>query len=257
MNLSFNSRHKPNLVSVSPVRPESKTIATPIVHEPSIKNDKITQDLKDLSESIETKRLELNKLYKDLSGNVSSKTITKFENFSNILPKSPPSSTPKETSSNNILKHVHFELKNTNNISNSNQPQKFNSTFTVKLNQEKSPNKPLVSIGNRQDRSDRSKSPKKSSKPIQPVSTIHPTSKPSQIATKTTKLATSNLTLQQKRQIQLEAKNKLSKQLEVIRVKVIKRKFAYIWLRSIFGAQLPSRAKYLNKITQYIDRLEN
>jgi hypothetical protein len=251
MNLSFNSKHKPNLVSTSPVRPESKANAAHSLLESS--SSKITQGLKELSESLETKRLELNQLYKDLSDNVPSKTITKLDNLSHILPQSPPSSTPKETTSNNILKYVQFEFKNTNTISNVNQPQKFNSTFTVKLNQEKSPNKPLVSIGNRQDRS---KSPKKPIKSTQPVLSINPTSKPFQISTKT-KSQPTNLTLQQKRQLQLEAKNKLNKQLEILRVKVIKRKFAYIWLRKFFystrssqsinvkrNLPLPSQAKY-------------
>jgi hypothetical protein len=167
-----------------------------------------------------------------------------LQKLSSIGLQSPPSSTPKETTSNNILKHVHFEFKNTNNSINNNLPHQFNSTFTVKINQQKSPNKPLVSIGNRQDRS---KSPKKSIKPIQPISSLHPTSKPTQIAAKTTKSPTTNLTLQQKRHLQLEAKNKLDKQLEILRAKVIKRKFAYIWLRKYCGNSiLPSRAKYLN-----------
>lgn len=241
MNLSFNSKHKPYFVSVSPVRPESKSNADTAHLETYNKNDnKMSQELKELSESVETKRLELNKLYKDASDDNSFKTVSKLQKLSSIGLQSPPSSTPKETTSNNILKHVHFEFKNTNNTINNNLPQQFNSTFTVKINQPKSP---LVSIGNRQDRS---KSPKKSIKPIQPISSLHPTSKPTQIAAKTTKSPTTNLTLQQKRQLQLEAKNKLNKQLEILRVKVIKRKFAYIWLRKYCGSSiLPSRAKYL------------
>ena len=221
MNLSFNSKLKPNVASVSPTRPES-TKSTALSSEQIL-----TENLKELSNSIEKKREELNKLYNDLTKAdhpPTDETIT--------IPTKPPQ---QQMTNTNILKQVHFEMKDLlSNGANNSQAQKMNSTFTVKLNATVgATSKPLASIGNRQDRS---KSPKK---PVKSPQALYPSVKPVLIAAKSR-----NLTLQQKRQLQLEATQKLQSELAIIREKVIRRKFAYIWLRKNRRVQLlPSQAE--------------
>lgn len=83
------------------------------------------------------------------------------------------------------------------------------------------------------------------------------------IASKTSKSPTTNrpkvLSYQQRKALMLEAKEKLEKDLALIRQKIILRKFAHIWLRKHFYSTnslnqrrnllLPSQLKYVNSST--------
>lgn len=80
------------------------------------------------------------------------------------------------------------------------------------------------------------------------------------IASRTSKSPTTNrpkvLSYQQRKALMLEAKEKLEKDLALIRQKIILRKFAHIWLRKHFYSTnslnqrrnllLPSQLKYVN-----------
>lgn len=83
------------------------------------------------------------------------------------------------------------------------------------------------------------------------------------IASRTSKSPTTNrpkvLSYQQRKALMLEAKEKLEKDLALIRQKIILRKFAHIWLRKHFYSTnslnqrrnllLPSQLKYVNSST--------
>ena len=231
------NRPKPS-TSVSPVRPSTKQstqTSTIEINKPAVNvnhqeiND-INEHLNKLNASLQAKRQLLNQLYENVSTE-NSKPENKNESKLNT----------------NILKQVHFESID---FGDNSKVKQFNSTFTVKINEtsSKQPSKPLSSIGNR----NRSKSPAAANKPSSKTSPLPSTtqtrinnspvtSKQVALANKTSKtspVARPNLTLQQKRQIQLAATAKLAKDLEALKFKVLERKFGYIWLRKFCFSKL-------------------
>ena len=237
------NRPKPS-TSVSPVRPATKQspqTSTIEINKPAVNvnhqemND-INEHLNKLNASLQAKRQLLNQLYENVS-------------TENSKPEN-----KNESKLDNILKQVHFESID---FGDNSKVKQFNSTFTVKINTNKTsandttskqPSKPLSSIGNR----NRSKSPAAANKPSSKTSQLPSTtqtrinnspvtSKQVALANKTSKtspVVRPNLTLQQKRQIQLEAKAKLAKDLEALKLKVLERKFGYLWLRKCCFSKL-------------------
>ena len=209
--MSFLNKPQPDKSSLSPVRSVSI-----MPNDTNENNDESNSKLVNLNASVESKRNMLNRLYDDMKT-----TADKLK-----------SNNP------NILKHVHFESIDDDN-DNKERPI-FNSTYTVDQINKSSP---LTSIGNKtkspiitKNQQDKTKSPKT----INTIATKTQitSSKAGTKSTKTTSPSPTKtikpkppLTLQQKRQKLLEEKAKQKQDLDLIKRKVILRKYAYIWLR--------------------------
>lgn len=234
----------------SPTRPVLKQIKEDVNNESPILI---------LSTSVDTKRDQLNQLYDDMKTTAERIRI----NIAN-----------RDTTEGSILKRVQFEsIENENSIriedSIQNQNQNMNLTYTKeKFELEKAKttssqhgqtqveikSKLPVKISTATVTSAKTPATKSVNKTIESnkiavqvvgskVSTLATTTtrtrskspglKPLETANRTNKI----LTYQQKKKLLTEAKEKLEKELQVLRKKVVVRKFAYIWLRKHFYSE--------------------
>jgi hypothetical protein len=211
--MSFLNKPQPDKSSVSPVRSISI-----MPNDTNENNDEANSKLANLNASVESKRNLLNKLYDDMKS-----TADKLK-----------------TNNPNILKHVHFESIDDDNDNDITERPIFNSTYTVNQINKSSP---LASIGNKtrltitpKSQQDKTKSTKSnniiSTTKVQITSTkVNKKSRNTSSSPIKTIKPKPPLTLQQKRQKLLEEKAKQKQDLEILKRKVILRKYAYIWLR--------------------------
>jgi hypothetical protein len=172
-------------------------------------------DIEKLIASVEEKRKLLNQIYEESKVPVNQNTIT------------------LNTKQNILIKNVQFdseddyehEKKNTNNKSAAtlqHSNMKMNATYDLKKKQS-TIKKPSSEVN-------KSPSSLKTSKKLTPSKSVATIA----VANASKIQIKPKITLQQKRQILLENKAILDKQLVDLRVKILTRKFAYLWLRRHF-----------------------
>ena len=185
--------------------------------------EKNITDIQKLVATVEEKRQLLNKIYDDSK----SKDPSKLPVAQIIYTGKPMHSINKDL---NILKQVHFVS------SDEEETKPFNSTYKVTKTKESSPIKQNKMLTKATNSKQIQKSPLKTKSANSVVSNTKLPLKQHQ-----------NLTLQQKRKIAEENKAKLERALAVLRLKILTRKFGYIWLRrylyasSAKNALLPSQ----------------
>jgi hypothetical protein len=209
--------------------------------------------VKQLTNSVDLKRQELNNIYDDI----------------NHLQAADENTNAKETG-NNILKHVHFESIDTTQgetptHSRNPSPPKFSQTYTihhlnailktstVKKNQENKQMTPASKVKSSSNIKI-TKIPQTTTGSNKNVTTEKRPSAlkiPLKQATNKINSIRPVLTFQQKRQLEQEKKAKFEQDLLALRQKIIIRKFVYIWLRLFFYSKksaskpliLPSQAE--------------
>jgi hypothetical protein len=173
-------------------------------------------DLQKLVVSVEEKRLILQKMY----------------NETHTEPVLRLDETKKQASE--ILKNVHFDSTDDEQNENKN---KLNSTYKLKSSKPSEhtlKHKPPLS-----EKKNQASKPKTISKPTlkTPTTPTTPTKSLSNLEPKHNQVQIKpriNLSMQQKRKLALECKIKLDKELEILRSKILARKFAHIWIRKYF-----------------------
>jgi len=184
------------------------------------------EQIEKLRSSVEEKRQLLNKMYaENESANPVETNLT-----SALKPKQSMPATAVTTI--NILKHVHFESDDDEGVS----QQIINSTYTTRTD------KPRQTAKENQIRSNNtSKSPDRRTqtalKALKSPLKVNTKVNNNNNNSKTSKISNISrpiLTVQQKRELELAKKAELRKALEILHVKVITRKYAYLWLRRFF-----------------------